>query len=131
MIALDTNVLARFLLKDDPAQHAAAVRLLSGPRDCTAPPTVLLELSWVLKVYGCTSAEIAKGLRLLLGLPHFKPIEPDALAYALRWFEAGMDFGDALHLALSAGHDRFMTFDKAFDKLAGELGAFPPVSRPQ
>lgn len=30
MIALDTNVLARYLLKDDPAQYRAAVALLSS-----------------------------------------------------------------------------------------------------
>jgi predicted nucleic-acid-binding protein len=42
MIALDTNILARFLLNDDPAQFKQARDLLAQPQDYTAPPTVLL-----------------------------------------------------------------------------------------
>ncbi len=44
MIALDTNILARFLLNDDPAQFKQAKDLLVRPAIYTAPPTVLLEL---------------------------------------------------------------------------------------
>ena len=56
MIALDTNVLARFLLKDDAVQHRAAAALLAGAQEFTAPPTVLLELVWVLEACDCCSA---------------------------------------------------------------------------
>lgn len=127
MIALDTNVLARFLLNDDPLQSSAATALLTQERDYTAPPTVILELAWVLKANGCTREEITKALRLLLGLPNFKPKEFEALCYAIRWHEEGMDFGDALHLAMSADDDRFYSFDKALVKLAGSIGAMPDV----
>ncbi|MGD9787042.1 MAG: type II toxin-antitoxin system VapC family toxin [Sulfuricellaceae bacterium] len=127
MIALDTNILARFLLNDDAGQAQAAARLLSQKQTFTVPPTVLLELVWVLKVNGCTREEIAKGLRLLFGLPNFKPKEFEALCYALQWFEQGMDFGDALHLALSADDEAFRTFDKALGKLAENMCAMPKV----
>lgn len=127
MIALDTNVLARYLLNDDPAQAEAATRLLSRKQTFTAPPTVLLELVWVLRVNGCTRDEIAKGLRLLFGLPNFRPKEFEALCYALQWFEQGMDFGDALHLALSAGDESLCTFDKPLGKQAKAVGAMPKV----
>lgn len=127
MIALDTNILARYLLNDDPEQSKLATRLLAQDRDYTASPTVILELVWVLKVNACTREEITRGLRLLLGLPNFKPREFEALCYAIRWHEEGMDFGDALHLAMSADDDGFCTFDKAFGKLAGNIGAMPEV----
>lgn len=53
MIALDTNVLARYLLNDDPEQSGAAAALLKKRQTYTAPPTVLLELVWVLSVNDC------------------------------------------------------------------------------
>lgn len=74
MIALDTNILARFLLKDDEKQYRTAVSLLQKKQEYTAPPSVLLELVWVLQVNDCTRDEIVKGLRALFGLPNFKPM---------------------------------------------------------
>lgn len=127
MISVDTNILARYLLNDDPAQAQRAAVLLGEGRDYTAPPTVILELVWVLKANGCAREEIVKGLRLLFGLPNFRPKEFPALCYALRWFAEGMDFGDALHLALSAGDEVFCTFDKALGNHALDCGALPPV----
>jgi len=128
MIALDTNILARYLLNDDAAQAEAATRLLSRKQTFTVPPTVMLELVWVLKVNGCAREEIVKGLRLLFGLPNFKPKEFEALCHALQWFEQGMDFGDALHLALSADDEVFCTFDKPLGKQAENMGAMPKVN---
>lgn len=128
MIALDTNILARFLLKDDEKQYRAAVSLLQKTQEYTAPSTVLLELVWVLEVNDCTRDEIVKGLRALFGLPNFKPIAFEVMAYAVRWYEAGMDFGDAVHLALSAKTDGFATFDKSLGKQARKSAAFPPVT---
>ena len=127
MIALDTNILARFLLNDDPVQFKQARDLLARPSDFTAPPTVLLELVWVLESYDCTRAEIIQALRVLLGLPNFKPKSFEAICYAVNWYETGMDFGDALHLALSAGDDAFVTFDKALGKTATQSGVTPLV----
>ena len=85
----------------------------------------MLELVWVLKMNGCAREEIAKGLRLLFGHPDFKPRQFEALCYAPQWFEQGMDFGDALHLAQSAGEDGICTFDQPLGKLAESLGAMP------
>lgn len=127
MIALDTNILARYFLNDDPKQSKAAIALLSKKQIYTAPPTVILELVWVLRVNGCEREQVIKALRLLLGLPNFKPKQFEALCYALRWYEEGMDFGDALHMALSAGDQAFCTFDKTLSKVALECGALPTV----
>ena len=127
MIALDTNLLARLLLRDDKRQHARVVQLLSGQPDFTAPVSVMLELVWVLEVNDCSSHEIVRGLDLLLGLPNFKPQQADVLRQALLSYAQGLDFADALHLALSHGSQELATFDKAFARKAGKLGLAPPV----
>lgn len=127
MIALDTSVLARFLLKDDAAQFKQARELLSRADVYTAPPTVMLELVWVLESSDCTRDDVLQGLRALLGLANFKPKSFEALCHAIKWYEAGMDFGDALHLALSEGDEAFVSFDKAFGKIAAQHDTAPAV----
>ena len=127
MIALNTNLLARLLLRDDERQHAAVVALLEQPRHYTAPVTVMLELVWVLESADCTPAEVAHALRLLFGLPNFRPLEREALVSALTGYEAGLDFADALHLALSAKAQQFLTADKSVAKRAKRKGLAPPV----
>ena len=82
MIALDTNLLARLLLRDDEAQHARVRALLQTGEVFTAPVTVLLELVWVLEANDCTPAEIERGMRLLLGLRNFRPQQADAVRAA-------------------------------------------------
>lgn len=130
MIAVDTNVLARYLLNDDSGQAKAAARLLGGRELIDVPLSVWLELVWVLQVHDCGKPEIIKGLRHIIGLPGIRPRASDVLFYALRWFEEGMDFGDALHLAMSAGNERFASFDKTLAKTAARIGASPRVTQP-
>ena len=127
MIALDTNVLARLLLRDDEAQYQKAVRLLGDGRDYTAPPTVILELAWVLGSYGIAKTDIAKSLRGLLGLANFKPSQSAEIAVSIAMYEAGLDFADALHLALSDGNEALLTFDERFAGRARRFGTIPPV----
>lgn len=127
MIALDTNILARYLLKDDAEQFERARGLIEGAERITAPLTVLLELAWVLEVSGCGRADIAHAFRLLIGLPTFSVRQLDSLLYALRWYEGGLDFADALHLAMSAQDDALVTFDRNFVRAARQTGAFPAV----
>ena len=128
MIALDTNLLARLLLRDDVAQFARVKALLQTGQVFTAPATVFLELVWVLEANDCTPADIERGLTLLLGLGNFKPPQVDAVRDALRGYAQGVDFADALHLALSTSDDAFMTFDKAFARRAAKLGITPQVA---
>jgi predicted nucleic-acid-binding protein len=129
MIALGSNILARFLLRDDEAQYKAAAALLKQSRHYTTPPTVLIELVWVLESTDCDRATIAHALRLLFNLPNFEPLEFDAVLRALNGYEAGMDFADAMHRALSgkAKAESFVTSDKAFAKRAKKEEASPPI----
>lgn len=82
---------------------------------------------WVLESCDCERAEIAKSILLLCGLENFKPQNLDALAYALHWYEGGMDFADALHLVMSAKETGFKTFDKVFVKCAKAAETHSPV----
>ena len=130
MIALDTNLLARLLLQDDAAQYKKVKALFETRQIFTAPVTVMLELVWVLESNGIDPARIASGLTALLNLPNFKPERIDALQKAVRNYTAGIGFADALHLALSAGEQKFITFDKAFVRQAKKLGLEPEVLTP-
>jgi predicted nucleic acid-binding protein len=82
---------------------------------------------WLLEVNECGRDDIVNGLNLLLGLPNFKPQQADALRGALLGYAQGLDFADALHLALSRGCQGLATFDKALARKAGKLGLVPPV----
>lgn len=122
MIALDTNILARLLLADDAAQLARVKSLLGKKQTFSAPVTVMLELVWVLEANDCIPADIQHGINLLLGLANFQPGNAAELKQALAWYAQGMDFADALHLALSSNAGQLATFDKKFVKLAKKLG---------
>ena len=130
MISLDTNLLARFLLKDDAAQHRRAVAVLQSGEDLFIPITVVLELAWVLKVRGTTREELVDCLRGILALPHVRAQHREELHQALNWIETGMDVADALHVALSGKADRFLTFDAALVRRAARLGVQPTPAAP-
>lgn len=121
MIAIDTNILVRFLTRDDKLQHTEAEKIFRN-ESVFIPETVLLETEWVLRfTYGYTSESVTGSFRKLLGLPNVSTTDPELIAEAIEWHEAGLDFADALHLAASRHCDRFVTFDKAFIKKAKGL----------
>jgi predicted nucleic-acid-binding protein len=122
MRAIDTNVLVRLLMKDDPAQLARVTTMLRAATAC-AMPTVILETEWVLRsVYRLKPGEILFGLRGLLGLAELRIEMPEAVAQGLDWFEQGMDFADALHLATVRNRTGIATFDRDFIRTAARLG---------
>ncbi len=130
MIAIDTNVLVRYLVEDDPVQtNRADVVLRSGA--VLVLNTVLLEAAWVLRTgYGLDRATIADGIAKLLGLPGVEAEEPATIERALGWYRLGLDFADALHLAASGRADAFATFDRALRRKARALTGSVPVVAP-
>jgi predicted nucleic acid-binding protein len=46
----------------------------------------------------------------------------------VQWFAQGMDFADALHLALSPATATMTTFDRDFVNKAKRIEASPPVA---
>ena len=130
MIGVDTNVLARFVLADDPDQHRRSIAALEAEEDFFIPVTVLLELAWVLAAREATRAEIASALRKIVALPRAHAQHADAVRRSLDWMEAGLDFADAFHLALSERAEKFLSFDANLSRRAARLGARPPVASP-
>jgi len=129
LIALDTNILARYLLDDEPAQARAARRLLAEAKsEYWIPVTVVLELAWVLRKADAPRRLVMERLRDLLSLRNVRAQNADLVFQALRWAAQGMDLADALHLVLSGKAERFATFDEALVKQARKLGVQPPVS---
>ncbi len=113
MIAIDTNVLVRYVTNDDLAQAQAALRILSGSEQVLITPAVLLELEWVLRaVYELSHPVINQAMHQVLGLPKVVVKDGTNVSQALVWHESGMDFADALHLALSADARVFFSFDR-------------------
>ena len=127
MKALDTNVLARLLLKDDLTQFKKAQALLASDAQFMAPVTVMLELVWVLESNDCSPSEICRGLGLLMNLHNFKPAHEHVIRKALTAYANGLDFADALHLGLSQKEEVFLTFDKSFVKQASKMNQLPAV----
>lgn len=123
--AIDTNVVVRFLTGDD-ARQAAAARKLFEAGDLFVGVTVLLESEWVLRAgYGFEPREIRDGLSGLGGLQGVTLEDPAAVAQALEWMTAGMDFADALHLSRSEGCTEFVTFDRKLAVKARKADAIP------
>src|SRR4051794_12044268 len=124
MIAVDTNVLVRYLTRDDAAQFARAEAVIKG-NEVFVASTVLLETEWVLRAsYGYGRAATLEALRSFAGLPSVTLEDADVAFRALGWFEQGLDFADALHLASARGCDAFISFDR---RLAGTAAALSNI----
>lgn len=120
MIGLDTNVLARYIVRDDAQQARAATHLIEG--QCTAQSPgyvgvlVLAELVWVLTAaYRCEKSIVASVIRQILATTELLVEDRDLAWAALRDFEAhGVDFADCLiaRRNQARGCARTYTFDR-------------------
>ncbi len=121
MLAVDTNVVVRYLTGDDPVQSPAARILITENRVfvCT---TVLLETEWVLRsTYDYPLERIAKSLRAFSALP---TVTLESRAFAEAAFilaEQGLDFADAFHLVQTKHCAAFLTFDRRLTKVGSAL----------
>lgn len=125
MVAVDTNVVVRFLMRDDPRQSERA-RALFNDGPVFLSKTVALETEWVLRsLYGLPAAAIADGMTRLLGMENVECEDEAAVTQAMDWCRAGIDFADALHLASSRVAGAFATFDTALARRARRLIGMP------
>lgn len=121
MIAVDTNVVIRFLVDDHPAEGKIARRVFESHRVHFAE-SVLLESEWVLRaVYDFAKEDISKAFRALMQLPNVTVDDRTVIFQVLDWFDEGFDFADALHCVRS-GELELKTFDKKFIKKAQKHG---------
>jgi predicted nucleic-acid-binding protein len=121
VLAVDTNVIVRYLTRDDAEQFAKASALIRD-EDVYVCTTVLLETEWVLRRgYRFSRTQIIAALAAFAGLPRVTLEEPASAAKALDWTRRGMDFADALHLAKAEGCDALISFDQRFAAVANTL----------
>jgi predicted nucleic acid-binding protein len=121
VLAVDTNVIVRYLTADHPEQFAKASALIQG-EDVYVCSTVLLETEWVLRRgYRFSRDRISAALTAFAGLPRVTLEDAALAAKALEWMRSGLDFADALHLAKAAGCEAFVSFDQSFAAVANAL----------
>jgi len=115
---LDTNVLVRYVMQDDPRQSPRATRLieaLTPDEPGFVPVVALVELVWVLSgSYALSRAQIATVLDTLLRSKELVVDRAEFVTQALHRFTGtGADFSDALieRIAAAAGCSTTVTFD--------------------
>ena len=130
MIALDTNVLVRFLVQDDAAQGSAAVDLIDGLTEedpgfiCRE---VIVELVWVLeRAYKMPRAQIVPAIEGLLASRELVIESSDRVGLALsRYADGGAGFADRMialasvdmHCSCLASFDRTLARDSGVELL--------------
>ena len=120
-IAVDTNVLVRYLTWDDEGQAIEAANTIEGADAIVIPTIVLCELVCVLKrVYRYAAPEIVDILHRLVAIRAVE-IERPAAEAGIATLARGGDFADgvARHEADRAKCDRLVTFDQSFARLLG------------
>ena len=131
MRAVDTNILARFYLRDDATQGRIAASVLAAG-DVFVPKTVILELEWVLRyVADQPGDKVIECLAHLIALPGVTVEDRDEIEAAVSHCRRGIDFADALHLAASQSCSELLTFDdRGYARRARKLRLKPPVRVP-
>ena len=138
MIGLDTNVLARYYIRDEGdaealRQREAARRLLESGKPLMVCKTVLLELEWVMRgYYGFSKAQIAGVMNHLLALPQVTLEDRESIAQALSHCEAGLELAGELHHASYRECRSMASFDdRQFARRAQRMGLAPRVVVPE
>ncbi len=132
MIGLDTNVLVRYIVDDDPEQSQAAARLIEGR--CTAQSPgyvsvpVLVELVWVLTGhYDYAKPVVVSVIRQMLRTAELAIEDREVVDAAVREFETGRaDFADYVIARRNRLHGCEATC--TFDRRAGEGRYFELIS---
>ena len=118
LIAVDTNILVRLIVNDDPKQVSKARALMVGG-SVAITSGVLIETVWVLsKTYALDRPTVARALAAVLALPNVVVPWPASVKKLLEGFLAGMDFADMAHLfdAKALGCTQLASFDTQLRK---------------
>jgi predicted nucleic-acid-binding protein len=127
MIGIDTNVLVRYLVRDDPTQFERARRLIHGEVERGEPVfvslLVLLEMEWVLRSqYAIAKPDVVATLASLLDTAELAFEDEPSIEQAIySWKDSSAEFADCLIDARNRrlGCRSTATFDRTALKLAG------------
>jgi predicted nucleic-acid-binding protein len=137
MIAVDTNILARFYCDDpdDPEaqrQRVIARRVMVASPSVFVPLTVVLEFEWVMRgFYEADPLSFCDAVTHLLGMPHVTVERWEAVKDAVDLHRRGLDFADALHWSTSSACSHLVSFDdRRFVRRARQMNLVPTVTLP-
>lgn len=131
MIGLDTNVVLRLIVEDDPEQSRRAAKFVESHCTSDSPGFInritLCEIIWVLKSgHGYDRGKIAAAIRRITETMSFVVEDREHVQHALDRFErASVDFADALVVEVNSAHGCSAT--ATFDRKAARLRGFVPV----
>jgi predicted nucleic-acid-binding protein len=123
-IVVDTNVLLRDAIHDDPLQARVAATVLAGAELVVIPVAVFCEFVWVLRQgYKKPAAEIAEAIRRLLHSASVVTNGP-AVEAGLELLDTGGDFADGAiaYEGEFLGAEEFVSFDKTAVSLLKSQG---------
>jgi predicted nucleic acid-binding protein len=131
LIAIDTNIILRFLTRQPKAQFEVARRLFRKGGLFVSVP-VVMEVFFTLtgSVLEFADDQALEALDAVLRLPGVSVQNAVEVSAAIRIARQGMPFKDAFVLAFSAEADQLVTFDRAFVKRAARLQLKPKVDFP-
>jgi len=122
-VTVDTNVLVRAVVRDDPKQAEIAARTLTKSEVLVVGMSCLCEFVWVLRrAYGYSPSAIAAAIRELLQAENVETNRP-AVEAGLAMLDAGGDFADGAiaHEGRWLGGETFVSFDaKAVELLKAQ-----------
>jgi predicted nucleic-acid-binding protein len=127
MIGLDTNVLVRYFVEDDPVQYEQATNFIESRCTRDTPGYVdrvaLCELTWVLsRVHGYRRSDIVRVVSEMLATRDIVLEDHEVVRAALQTYEtSGVGFSDALigHVNRARGCEATATFDRKAARLDG------------
>jgi predicted nucleic-acid-binding protein len=126
MIGLDTNVVVRYLMQDDPRQSrqaTAVLESLSSDDPAYVTLVTVVEIVWVLESgYDLNCEQVSKAIAGLLAARELRIDRAQNVIQALRVYQRGrVDFADALieRLSAEAGCEHTLTFDVRAAKEGG------------
>lgn len=126
-ITVDTNLLIRFLIKDDKFQNQKVWDIFFEAEEIFIPITVLCEVVWVLSFsYKLSNSFIAAKLQNLIEIPIFIVDKP-VVNFGIKVLEANGDFADGVNAFLGKQffenqNSKFISFDKKAVKILNSLG---------
>ena len=116
MISVDTNILVRYAVNDDPVQAQKAKAVLKNTEVIFISKTTLLEFEWVLRsAYKLPRESILHSILTICGLPNVTVESAWQVAQACELYRKVLDFADALHYCSADNSiENFYTFDQKF-----------------
>ena len=120
MKLIDTNIILRFLLKDNLELWAQAEAIINSGDDLLILDSVMAEVIYVLKkLYNVPKEKIADCLLQLCNLGHIKTEHADVTLYAIKQYGIlSLDFVDILLYAYHVNQGiEVLSFDKKLNNL--------------